>query len=156
MLNISYAIQHWYFSKNGQLVKRYSWMVETQGADSTRKYIVNNRNLVSRIYGRTLVREFIINYRSRFDVSNPNKLYNNFLKYISTKSIHHSSDVAIACNIVKNARLTEQQQHVLLDFAISRLGERLPNVSRLSEIKILNIKKCLVFDKVNELKILKQ
>jgi len=156
LLVVIRAIQKWYFCRHGKLIKRYTWNVETQGAKSTKEYIIDNRTLITGLYSRRLVREFIINYRSRFDVSKPNKLYNDFMKHIASKSLHHSSDIAIACNIVKNVRLTDEQQHALLDFVILRLSKRLPNLSKLGDIKLLNIKKVLVLDKVNQLKILKQ
>jgi len=120
------------------------------------KYITSNRTITTTLFNRNLVREFIINHRSRYGTKKADKLFNNYVKYVASKEIKHSSDVAIAYNIIKNIPTMYEQKIYLVNHIIECLGDKVPAyIKKLGDDKIY-LKSYMLSDIIKELKIVTQ
>lgn len=85
------------------------------------KFLTVHRELIINVCGRNVMRELILNFRSRVGYKNPNKLFSDFQRYVVQKNKQHSSDIAIACNLLKNIQLTPTQRQFLIQYVIDRI-----------------------------------
>lgn len=86
------------------------------------EFLVTHRELIVNVCGRNVMRELILNFRSRVGYRNPNKLFSDFQRFVVQKNKQHSSDLAIACNLLKNIQLTPMQRRSLIQFVVNRLN----------------------------------
>ncbi len=105
------------------------------------KFLKENRELIVTVGGRQLLKDFIPNYRSRYGHHVPGFVFAQFEKVILPKKEYHSSDLAIACNLLRYIQLTPDQQTVVLSFIGKRMGPNklLGAASRLSVQKTIAI-----------------
>lgn len=134
---------------DGKLVAEYHHTIQ-KGGDIV-QWICENRKLIERVHSRNLVYEFILNLRSR-SYGNGDCIMNMFMKYIANKPKKHNSDIAIACNIIRNYELNIEQDTYLIDFISSRI--KLP--PQYNSVKRISLKKKLLVDTARELKIIVQ
>ncbi len=86
------------------------------------RFMVQHRELIVNVCGRNVMRELILNFRTRVGYRDPNKLVVDFDRYVVTKTVHHSSDLAIACNLLKYTELTINHRRRVIQFVVDRLG----------------------------------
>ena len=145
-------IQRRHFKKTGAIFNQYQ--IDILNPNLGKLFIIKNKRLIINLYGKNLLREFIINYRSRYGTKNIDKLYRDFVKYVKLKNVKHKSDIAISYNILKNFNLTADQETVIIEFVIDRLGDRISKPFK--ETSLLKFQKLFLINKIRELGIVKQ
>ena len=108
-------------------------------------FIVQNRSIIIKHCGRALYKEFILNYRSHYTPSKRDKILTNFTSIIKPKRQHHTSDIAIAYNILNNVKISSDEEQMLLDFVLERLRDEMaPRLLNILDVASFNIRKRLI------------
>jgi hypothetical protein len=134
---------------DGRLVSEYHTIL--QGGGDIVQWLCSNRRVVETVHGRNLVYEFILNLRSR-SYGNNHCIMNMFMKYIATKQKNHNSDIAIACNIMRNYELSPEQDTYIIEF----ISSRIPLPESYNKLKKISLKKRLLIETAKDLKIIVQ
>jgi hypothetical protein len=109
-------------------------------------FVARNRELIVNVCGRNVMHELILNYRSRNGYRNPTKVYKDFQKFVMCKTRYHSSDLAIACNLLKHVKLTDNQRCSIIQYVVDRL--KVNNIfDRISRSR-LSLKQLMVIELV--------
>lgn len=102
-----------------QLIGVYLRAIDMGQREAKQFLFANYRTLAKTLTVQGL-RECILNYRTHFEFNNKSVILYKFHKYIISKPKKHTSDLAIAYNILKNCDLTFEEQKVIVEFLHSR------------------------------------
>lgn len=136
-------------SRKNKLIVQYVEAVSA-GEAIARVFILSHRSEILQVLGKQVLREFILNYRSHFQGSNSTRLIKDFKAYIVPKTTHHRSDVAIARNILRNCKLSKDQESFIVDFMFNRLKHNMPAdlLDAIAKSNSVKIKKGIVLEYV--------
>ena len=146
LLTICKSLQKRYLNRQ-KLINEYHIVILNRA--KAVDFIISNRTIITTLFDKTLVREFILNYRTRYTKGRPNKLFSDYVKYVTTKNKRHSSDIAIAYNLIKYVDITHEQKVWLVDHIIELLND-VPEYVRTISDDLFNIKMYLVMEIVRK------
>ena len=81
------------------------------------EFLVKNRHQVP----VHLFKQFCLNYRTYFHPKKKDRIFNDYVKYVLSKTEEHNSDLAISYNIVKYVIVDEDKERVIVDYMAKRL-----------------------------------
>jgi hypothetical protein len=122
----------------------YYQTTTNQSANNVLAYIKLNRRVVDMHLGRHILKEMMLNYRTLYNPKKKNKILLDFKTYIMNKEVPHKSDLAIAFNIIKNVKLTIEEEEMIINFMFERLRPAITNVDKIEKVYFL--KKQLTMD----------
>ncbi len=68
-----------------------------------------------------LFKQFCLNYRIYFHPKKKDRIYNDYVTYVLSKTTEHNSDIAISYNIIKYVGLDEQKEKGIVNYMAKRL-----------------------------------
>ncbi len=104
------------------MIHNYLHAIDTGSAP---EFIKKHARVIKNMFGRQLLCEFILNYRVVHTPKHP-AIFDNFVCYIMSKDVTHTSDLAIAHNILSYVRLTDEQQAYIVGWAADRIADISP------------------------------
>jgi hypothetical protein len=131
------------------LLNEYFLIIDTGTIAECERFLSNRKLLIEKM-GRVLYRELILNYRAKRTPEYKNKILNQFEILILNKRQRHTSDIAIAHNIISNVKLTREEETLVLDFLWFRTESYFSKQMILAIPKATySIRKSLIIDKSN-------
>ena len=85
-----------------------------------------------------LFKQFCLNYRTYFHPKKKDRIFNDYVKYVLSKTTEHNSDIAISYNIIKFVVMDEEREKIIVNYMAKRLLKQ--------NIKSHVVKKSLVLD----------
>lgn len=115
------------------------------------KFLRDNRRIIIKELGVGVFKEMTINYRTYFLRNRKNKIINDYKKYIMTKDVTHTSDLAIGYNIVKTVGVDSVTESIIVDFMFNRIHTILANQNPNTDIfaKVYILKKNIVLSYID-------
>jgi hypothetical protein len=80
------------------------------------QFIIKNRIAFKKEYGNNIVKELILNYRTRDNKQNGEYICNQFKKIIISKSLYNKSDTMIAVNILEKININDDCKLYIIKF----------------------------------------
>jgi hypothetical protein len=93
------------------------------GKEKTKEFLLKNKNVIIKIGGKNLFQELLLNYIIKYDNRKFKKklCFDKFLKIINNKKVEHTSDIALAYNLLSNLNLNSDQEKFIIKFICERM-----------------------------------
>jgi hypothetical protein len=130
-----------------QLLEDY---IETSNltAKESFDYLVANRRDIVKQMGINVFKQMALNYRTYFHASQRERIYRDFEKYVMNKTEQHTSDLAIAYNIIKYVGVDKDREKILVNYIFDRIKDT--HFSRYGTLNLNPIKRGLVLSTMED------
>lgn len=104
-----------------QIIDQYR--LNTNSKEQCRQFLINNARSICRHHSFSTFKELCLNYRIINDRSNRSRIIHDYCKYVLTKRVKHTSNLAISYNMITQIGVDRSLEGRIIDFMLEHIDD---------------------------------
>lgn len=134
-------------SAGDQLINQYR--LTTNSKEQCRQFLIDNARSICRYHSFSTFKELCLNYRIINDRSNKSRIVDDYCKYVLTKTVKHTSNLAISYNMITQIGVDSLLEGRIIDFMFEHIEDKSLDPYRRISSRVLKRSRVLEWVRIN-------
>lgn len=108
-------------SVKDKIIEQYR--LSTNSKEQCRQFLIKDARNICRTHSFSTFKELCLNYRIINDRSNKFKIVHDYCKYVLSKTIKHTSNLAISYNMIEQIGVDKNLEARIIDFMLEHIRD---------------------------------
>lgn len=134
-------------SVGNQLIDQYR--LSTNSKEQCRSFLINHARSICRYHSFSTFKELCLNYRIINDRSNKSRIIHDYCKYVLTKTVKHTSNLAISYNMITQIGVDGLLESRIINFMLEHIEDKTLDPYRRISSHVLKRSRVLEWVRIN-------